>query len=227
MGTPQTLLTSVPTPAERQGDFSALLKLGAQYQIYDPYTTVALPNGQYRRSPVPGNILPPSELSPVALAMAKYWPQPTSAGAADGTSNLTVATRSKEDYWVNFVRVDHNFSERNRMFVRLDYDRWFERENLYFNNPAAGIDNHRTNRGLALDHVFVLSPNTIFNVRYGITQQDFPENRESIGFDLASLGFSQNLTNLIPSNLAVFPNTNFNTFRGFGEISVGDGTNPV
>jgi hypothetical protein len=224
-GTPQTLLTSVPTPAERQGDFSALLKLGAQYQIYDPYTTVALPNGQYRRSPVPGNILPPSELSPVALAMAKYWPQPTSTGAADGTSNLTVATRSKEDYWVNFVRVDHNFSERNRMFVRLDYDRWFERENLYFNNPAAGIDNHRTNRGLALDHVFVLSPNTIFNVRYGITQQDFPENRESIGFDLGSLGFSQNLTNLIPSNLAVFPNTNFNTFRGFGEISVGDGTN--
>jgi hypothetical protein len=36
---PQTVM--VPTQAERNGDFSALLKLGSAYQIYDPYSGVA------------------------------------------------------------------------------------------------------------------------------------------------------------------------------------------
>jgi hypothetical protein len=224
-GTPQTLLSTVPTDAEKRGDLSGLLKLGSQYQIYDPNSTVALLNGQYQRSPVPGNVIPGSKLNPVALAMAKYWPNPTSAGNLDGSNNFTVATRSREDYWVNFLRIDQNFNDRNRMFVRLDWDQWFERENLWYDNPAAGIDNHRTNRGLALDEVYVLSTNTILNVRYGITQQDFPENRESQGFDLASLGFSQDLTNLTPRNLATFPNTNFGSFLGLGQIISGDGTN--
>ena len=36
------LLSTVPTPNERTGDFSGLLKLGAQYQIYDPTSASAL-----------------------------------------------------------------------------------------------------------------------------------------------------------------------------------------
>ncbi len=126
---------------------------------------------------------------------------------------------------MNFLRIDQNFSERNRMFLRLDYDKWFERENLWYNNPTTGIDNHRTNRGLALDEVYVFSPTTILNVRYGITQQDFPETQESRGMDLSTLGFSQNLLNLLPKDLVTFPKTTFSSFRGFAETSVGDGTN--
>jgi len=37
---PQATFTTVPTPAERNGDFSALLRLGASYQIYDPASGV-------------------------------------------------------------------------------------------------------------------------------------------------------------------------------------------
>jgi hypothetical protein len=32
-------LATVPTPAQRQGDFSALLKVGSAYTIYDPATS--------------------------------------------------------------------------------------------------------------------------------------------------------------------------------------------
>jgi len=38
-GVPGTQTSTVPTPAERRGDFSELLRLGSRYQIYDPATT--------------------------------------------------------------------------------------------------------------------------------------------------------------------------------------------
>jgi len=40
---------TVPTTAERVGDFSSLLKIGSQYQIYDPFSTVVLRLGQTLR----------------------------------------------------------------------------------------------------------------------------------------------------------------------------------
>ena len=47
--TPASITTfTVPTDAERKGDFSALLALGSQYQIYNPYYRYA---GQWRRDP--------------------------------------------------------------------------------------------------------------------------------------------------------------------------------
>src|SRR5207245_7729107 len=45
--------------AMRRGDLSELLALGSAYQIYDPKTTVALPNGRFQRQAFPGNIIPP------------------------------------------------------------------------------------------------------------------------------------------------------------------------
>src|SRR5688572_19269130 len=38
-GGPQSAFRTVPTAAQRRGDFSDLLRLGTQYQIYDPLTT--------------------------------------------------------------------------------------------------------------------------------------------------------------------------------------------
>ena len=42
-GTAGGIVATVPTAAERAGDFSALLKLGSAYQIYDPFSRTSLP----------------------------------------------------------------------------------------------------------------------------------------------------------------------------------------
>src|SRR5262249_32413133 len=96
----------------------------------------------------------------------------------------------------------------------------------------------RINRGAAADDVIVLSPATILDLRYGITQEETPENRPSKGFDLASLGLSQNLlSRLNPAN-QTFPQVYLNTkaptgrctgactgpFSVFGNFNSGDGT---
>ena len=99
-----------------------------------------------------------------------------------------------EDYWTTIGRVDHAFSDKNRMFVRFHRDFWEEDKNRSFGNDVNGIILNRINRGIALDDVHMISPTLVLNFRYGITQQEFPERRVSQGFDLASLGFSTDVS---------------------------------
>ena len=66
-------------------------------------------------------------------------------------------------------------------------------------------------RGLSLDDVMVLSPTSVLNVRYGITQEEAPERRRSQGFDNSTLGFSPSLLSLLDKKLQTFPNVFLNT----------------
>src|SRR5262249_52817794 len=66
-------LVTVPTPAERSGDFSALAKLG--YTIYDPTTGVAQ-GSRVVRQPFEGNVIPPAYLNSVGKNIVGYFDQP-------------------------------------------------------------------------------------------------------------------------------------------------------
>jgi hypothetical protein len=68
---------SLPLPAFKKGDFSALPQA-----IYDPNSTAQLPGGAYTRTAFPGNIIPSSAISKVSqniLTMAPI-PDPTLPG---------------------------------------------------------------------------------------------------------------------------------------------------
>ncbi len=224
-GGPGTFVGTAPNQAQRNGDFSQLLTLGSAYQIYDPATIRDAGGGRFSRQPFPGNLIPPARIDDVAKNIMKFWPLPNAAGARDGRDNYTTPTKAIEDYYVHLARVDHNFSEKHRAFLRAHYDWWKEDKDDRYKNLATGIILNRINRGLALDDVLMLSPTSILNVRYGLTQQEFPERRRSRGFDLASLRFSPALTSLIENNLATFPNVNFGAYSAFGGWESGDGTN--
>lgn len=237
-GKPVTTVGSVPTDAEKNGDFSALLALGSSYQIYDPASTVALPNGRYQRTAFKGNIIPSGRIDQVARKILSYYAEPNTVGTAAGQNNYTQSIKHTFDYYVHFVRVDHAFSDRNRMFARFDYDHYFETDPGFYNNISGGINLTRINRGAALDDVIVLSPSKVLDVRYGITQEEAPEHRISTGIDLSSLGFSPTLLGLLNPKTQTFPNIHLNTkastktctgactgtFSGFGNFNNGDGT---
>ncbi|MBV9085166.1 MAG: hypothetical protein JOZ62_21020, partial [Acidobacteriaceae bacterium] len=241
-GKPTTTVGTVPTPAERQGDFSALLPLGGNqnpnpYTIYDPVTTVPASGGRVMRSPFPGNIIPPNRIDPVARSIMAYYPSPNTIGTSTGQNNYTRITKDTFDYYVHFLRFDHQFSEKNRAFLRLDYDHYLESNSNFYNNIATGLNLTRINRGAALDDVIVLSPATVLDLRYGLTYEQTPEARRSKGFDLASLGFSPQLLSLLDPKTETFPNIYINTkaltkpctgactgtFSGFGNFQAGDG----
>ena len=66
-------LVSVPTLAQRRGDFSAL-----PVTIYDPRTTRPNPAGTGSiRDPFPGNVIPQERLSPISRYFQSFLPEPT------------------------------------------------------------------------------------------------------------------------------------------------------
>ena len=69
-------LVSIPTIAQRNGDFSALPVV-----IYDPRTTRPNPAGTgFVRDPFPGNIIPQNRISPISKSFQSFLPDPTNAG---------------------------------------------------------------------------------------------------------------------------------------------------
>ena len=62
-GTPAPLVSTVPTPAMKNGDFSGLVDAsGRQIVIYDPATGRDV-NGVWTRDPFPGNIIPANRIN--------------------------------------------------------------------------------------------------------------------------------------------------------------------
>ena len=221
-GSPQSGTLTVPTVAERGGDFSELLKLGSSYQIYDPKTTRAEAGGRFRRDPFQGNIIPSSRLDPVGQKLLGFYPLPNQTGTSDGRNNYFYNLKAGENYFVHLARIDHAFSENHRIFARVHYDWWEEDKDHWFGDYTAIVLN-RINRGFALDDVYVLNPKMVLNVRYGITSQDFPERRVTRGYDLASLGFVPSLVSLVDKELATIPRVSASGFDPLGRWESGDG----
>ena len=226
-GVPVQWTRTVPTEAQRRGDFSALLRNSQNYQIYDPFTTrPAATAGRFERSPFPNNIIPASRLDPLGVALANLYPLPNQPGTADGRNNYYLANKALQDYYVHLLRFDHAFTENHRAFLRLHYDFWKERKNNDFGNWLNGIHQNRPNRGIALDDVIVINPNLVLNLRYGLTSTKWWQYRVSRGYDLAALGFSQNLLRNLDAEQSPLPRI---TPGAYSQISwwenPGDGVN--
>lgn len=69
--------------------------------------------------PFPGNQIPASRIAPQAQGFFKFWPSPNSGSSQfDGKNNYTGIQRDLTNDGQQFVRVDHNFTNRDKLFVR-------------------------------------------------------------------------------------------------------------
>ena len=180
---------AVPISAQRAGDFSGLLALGARYQIFDPYSTTPAPNGRFQRQPLAGNIIPASSINPVAAKIAPLWNQPNQAGTVDGTNNSYSPRNSQDSYFNHIVRIDHNISERQRFYVRTNFTTMRRPEEIR-HSMARGDEFYRYNRGFSFDDVWTLSPGFFINTRYTLTRFITGYDPYQMNWDLAGLGFS-------------------------------------
>lgn len=211
---------TVPTPPERQGDFSALLKLGANYQIYDPFTTTPAAGGRYTRQPIPGNVIPQSRLDKTALGLLQYWPAPNVAGTVDGLNNYQRFPTSWNEYRTYTGKIDHNFNEKHRVFAR--YSQWFQlfSSGQTFDNTVNGSNRYRYNYGGVVDDVYVLSPSLVNNVRLGMTRFEQSSYPMIAGFDLAGAGFNPSLVAAISPEAYTFPSLNISGYQAVGNSNI-------
>jgi hypothetical protein len=124
-----TFVNSVPTAAERTGDFSQYFNsAGKLIPIYNPYTTEQV-NGQFVRQPFPGNIIPANLINPVGANVASIYPLPQLPGSFN--NYLSAANQITDDNGGN-ARIDYSLSNKDSMFFRQSY------EYFVFQNPASG-----------------------------------------------------------------------------------------
>jgi hypothetical protein len=178
---PTAVNRTVPTEAQRRGDFSDLLRIDpVRYQIYDPRTAHVV-NGRVVRDPFPNNQVP--ILNPLYRLYLPLFPAPNNPAGivdADGRNNyLASATPFNWDYNAFSNRLDWNFSSRHRSFARWSYNAFLEDRGDWTYETARGLHTNglvRKNLGATLDHVFVQSNRTIWNV--SVAYNRFTEGNE-------------------------------------------------
>ena len=207
-GTPAPLISTVPTPAMRNGDFSGVVDAsGRQVVIYDPATGRADVNGNWIRDPFPGNRIPAERINPTARTIMQYWPDPngSTANVAPWQQNLLWPEHFNKDLFWNWVgKVDHNFGANDRVFFR-----WGENERNEIGNRGNAIRSGpgqagqlplwRANRALVGDWVNIFGAGTVFNLRASYTYfLEWSYSDYAIGFDSTEF-WPSSLVNQMPA----------------------------
>jgi hypothetical protein len=171
----RSYLRTVPTMAERIGDFSSTVdSAGNPLPIYDPLTTrpnpkfdpsqpVTTDNLQYDRELFPGNRVPQSRLDPVARKALTYYPAPNTDVGPFFQNNFFIHAPEGNSANGMLGKLDHNVSERNRVSVGLSYSNGLLAAAKWFPNaasPGASDRNFHSRHG-SLEYVFTASPRTV------------------------------------------------------------------
>lgn len=210
---PNTTLLTVPTAAERQGDFSALLAAGSQYQLYNPYSAVQ--NGStVTRTPFAGNIIPPNLLNPVAQAYLNYYPMPNTLGGPAGIDNYISNATTNDNYISYLGRMDYNMSQRSRLFFDVRNTGYTQTKNDYFDNVSNGSTLFRNNWGASADEVYTFTDHTIGDLRLNFTRMDEGHGVLSEGTNPTALGFPSYIAG--NSNYLQLPIMALTTFQPLG-----------
>jgi hypothetical protein len=186
--------STVPTALMRQGIFTE-----APAVIYNPTSSNS---SSQARTPIPaatcngtayaaGYCIPTFDA--VAQAMLQFMPAPNLAGV---TNNYSYAQNQIDhDNQLNF-RIDHNFSDKQRTFIRGTKSNNIHTVYDIFNKPIGPNGSVQTLTAylFALGHVWTVNPNTVVQVSYGFARQtNYQLGDNFFRYNAASYGFSSTL----------------------------------
>ncbi len=212
-------LLTVPTDAEKAGDFTGLPTVydyNTQVLTYNSSGQPAVTRTSYASEYGNGNKIPTSALSPVALAVQKYFPEPNTAGhpTAKGLpfQNYFVNVPNLEPFTKYFGRLDYTPVDSHRITIS-------ETES---DNPAVSYGNGAqlcpincqtqdvSRDNAQVSDVWTINDHMINEARFGFTDQ--------LNF-FKPFSAGQGYPNKLGIQWAVadsFPNFSFNNYLGLG-----------
>ena len=186
----RSLVATVPTAAQRVGDFSSQLDLGSPTGVNDcngvptyngeifnsrlaqtlsPGVICGVPFG-YDTSGNPSNIIPASAIDPLAARLTQLFPLPN---ANAGGFNFQSSPKLRQNRNNFDVRVDHKISEKDTSFFRFSYEHQpsiipavFESTGGNGNDFSTG-DEDQAYRSVALSETHLFSPRLVNEFRFG------------------------------------------------------------
>lgn len=188
------VVSTVPTLANRRGDFSDLRTANGQLiPIYDPTT----------RQPFPGNAIPLDRIDPVALNAIAYYPEPNRAGTLANGNNFVGNSDARLDRDIIVARVDHTATAADRLTVRYYLNDSGTENTGSFGNPVADPGANTTDvriQSLLGAYTRVSSPTLANELRISSLRRKFIDRRFGFAEDLAgALGIRGVSANAFPS----------------------------
>jgi hypothetical protein len=176
----ETQAAVVPTAAERAGNFSGLTdsSTGQPVPLINEFT------GQ----PFPGNIIPASMISPIAIKAASLYP------LGNISPNLWEGTQIETDnYDQGGFRYDHYFGNNDQFFARYATSAVNTLDPLPINGsnvPGFPVTDSITTNSFTMSHVRVISPSTVQTVRLAFFRNVFIYEDAQNHTPASSLGFT-------------------------------------
>jgi len=204
IGTPFT--TTVPTAAERAGNFSAI-----PTPVKDPCggtvaTPVACPGFTGAATVFPGNVIPANRLNPTSLALLRFFPLPNGAGAVDPktgilTNNFTTATSGGGNQNQVVGRFDQNLGANQHLFFRFSY---WNVNDLPSDPLGTGLCADRCSELYysylgAIGYSYSVTPSTIVGINFSASRFRYNRAPKNAGFDLTTIGWPAQYNNVVPS----------------------------
>ncbi len=185
---PAAILNTVPTAAQLQGNFSGIPQV-----IYDPATTAGS-GSTATRTPFTGNIIPTSRFSKISAAILPFVPAPT--GAALSNNHAFVNTSQVTDHIYAF-KIDHNFTDRNRISYFQSWDSQLTHAVSDFTGPLGTAlgDQYQKPHIYRINHDFTFSPTVLLHTTFGYSttvQQWFVPDQSGFASKVGFQGLTGN-----------------------------------
>src|SRR5579872_7218373 len=169
----QSGVVTVPTLAERQGDFSADMIPGTNLplNIYDPTAQgcgnpcITRPQVQYNGKL---NVIPPSERDAIGLAVLNLYPKPSNGNEFNNYNYSTLASGPSYQF---DIKIDHQINDRNRISGR--YSRGWSNGTSPL-TLGDGFDNDGIKSGVtvaqnaSLEYTRTINPRIIWTSHIGV-----------------------------------------------------------
>src|SRR6185312_5715492 len=206
-----TTPTTVPTAAYRNGDFRTALTgknlcpaatpncdpLGRpipENGFYDP-ATQRVENGQIVRDLFPENTIPLNRQDPVALAVQKLVPQPTSSAL---TTNYLVSYRNPRLTYIPSVKIDYQLSANSKISGYWSRTSTNTPNNAALPSPiSAATSSNIVSHTVRLNFDRTLSPTLLLHLGAGLLYTT--DQIIAPSFDPASIGLTGTYTDAFPS----------------------------
>jgi hypothetical protein len=194
---PGTFTTTVPTAAEKRGDFSKTFNDdGSLQQVYNPFDVHQDTSGNWIRAPFASNIIPDSMIDPVARNIMSLYPDPTGPGdAVTGRNNYTKNFISSYPGYQFDIKLDYLMTDKTRFSGR------YSRSHSTGDNPYPSLGDNPTvldgaistgnNQNFVLEHNWTPTPTILWTNRLGIDRSY--EHQSATEYDPAKVGFPADL----------------------------------
>ncbi len=219
--TPNVQTLTIPSLAERGGDFSELYALDTKhpagtsnlYQIYDPTTGKSTTGGVcgsgktcVTRSAIAGNVLKPSAINPIAAAALKYYPAPNTTPNAQGGGNFSYAGAEPDYYYSYIARSDYTINSKQQLFGHYVQSRRLQPgKNGYF-FPVTGTTLTYQNKGAAFGYTYTINPTMVLDAHVTWTRfvnQNVVSSQDKL--NATSIGMPSYLVDGLGENAQSFP----------------------